>query len=178
MHRKFALSVAGVAGAAVSAPSLAEDIVITMHLDYWQAEHGMLLSGASGSLTSYTLNGDPYAFASGSATVTNSSLEDWSSTIDPYTSGYRWLIEASVGEGEYEVRLTDSYGDGWTTGDVTGADAFSVTGVGGTIVSGDTLIAFDNGSSQTGTIVVVAPAPGGIALLGLAGISGRRRKRS
>ena len=35
MHRRFALSVAGVAGAAMSSPSLADDITITMHLDYW-----------------------------------------------------------------------------------------------------------------------------------------------
>jgi MYXO-CTERM domain-containing protein len=172
MDRRFVLSVAGVAGVAMSSPSLADDITITMHLDYWAGEHGMAFSNLSGGVSSYVLNGDVYAFSSGTAAVTGTSLAAWTSGVSPYTSGYRWTINASVDAGDYNVLLTDSYGDGWVWANVSGADAFSVTGN----VSGDTTIAFTGGFSTSGA-VTVAPAPGGLALLGLAGIAGRRRQR-
>jgi MYXO-CTERM domain-containing protein len=176
MHRRFVLSVAGVAGAAMSAPSLADDITITMHLDYWAGEHGMSFSNASGGVISSVINSYVIASASGAASVIGSSLASWTSGVDPYTSGYRWTINASVESGDYDVLLTDSYGDGWAWNEVTGADAFEVTGGPGIDVSGDTMISFSNGSSRNGT-VTVSPAPGAVALLGLAGIAGRRRQR-
>jgi MYXO-CTERM domain-containing protein len=176
MHRRFVLSVAGVAGAAMSSPSLAEDITITMHLDYWAGEHGMAFSNLSGGVSSYVLNGYVYAFSSGAATVTGRSLVSWTSGVSPYTSGYRWTIDASVASGTYDVVLTDAYGDGWQWNNVTGADAFAVAGGPGVEVTGDTAISFSSGNSRTGT-VVVTPAPGAVALLGLAGIAGRRRQR-
>ena len=171
MDKRFVLSVAGIAGAAVAAPALAEDITITMHLDYWAGEHGMNFSNASGGISSFVSGGYIYAVSSGSAVVTGTSLAEWTSGVSPYTSGYRWAINASVDAGDYNVLLTDSYGDGWQWNNVNGSDAFVVTGN----VSGDTNISFGSGSSRTGT-VTVAPAPGALALLGLAGIAGRRKR--
>jgi MYXO-CTERM domain-containing protein len=176
MHRRFALSVAGIAGAAMSAPSLADDITITMHLDYWAGEHGMSFSNASGGVVSSVINGYVIASASGTASITGSSLASWTSGVDPYTSGYRWTINASVASGSYAVLLTDSYGDGWAWNSVSGADAFSVSGAPGVEVTGDTMISFASGFTRIGT-VTVSPAPGAVALLGLAGIAGRRRQR-
>jgi MYXO-CTERM domain-containing protein len=176
MHRRFVLSVAGVAGVAMSSPSLADDITITMHLDFWTGEHGVFFLGDSGGVISNVINGSVEATASGSATLSNTSLTSWTSGVSPYTSGYRWIINASVASGEYDVTLTDSYGDGWAWNNVTGADAFAVTGGPGVEVTGDTAISFSSGNSRTGT-VVVTPAPGAVALLGLAGIAGRRRQR-
>jgi len=176
MNRRFVLSVAGMAGAAVAAPSAAADITITMHLDYWEGEHGMSFSNGSSGVGSYVLDGVVTAFSSGSAMVVGSSLSSWTSGVSPYTSGYRFVIDASVGAGTYDVNLTDSYGDGWAWNDVSGADAFVVTATGDATVSGDTALSFAGGSSRTGS-VVVTPAPGALALLGLAGISTRRRPR-
>ncbi len=171
MDKRFVLSVAGVAGAAVAAPALAEDITITMHLDFWAGEHGMSFSNGSGGVSSYVSAGYIYAVPSGTAAVTGTSLASWTAGVSPYTSGYRWTINASVDAGDYNVLLTDTYGDGWVWGNASGADAFSVTGN----VSGDTTIAFTGGFSTSGA-VTVAPAPGALALLGLAGIAGRRKR--
>jgi MYXO-CTERM domain-containing protein len=171
MDKRFVLSVAGIAGAAVAAPALAEDITITMHLDYWAGEHGMNFSNGSGGVSSFVSSGYLYAVSSGTAAVTGTSLASWTSGVSPYTSGYRYEIFASVDAGDYAVNLGDSYGDGWAWNNVTGADAFVVTGN----VSGDTNISFASGSARSGS-VTVAPAPGALALLGLAGIAGRRKR--
>ncbi len=171
MDKRFVLSVAGIAGAAVAAPALAEDITITLHLDFWAGEHGMNFSNGSGGISSYVSAGYIFAVSSGTAAVTGTSLASWTSGVSPYTSGYRWTINASVDAGDYNVLLTDTYGDGWAWNNATGADAFSVTGN----VSGDTTIAFTGGFSTSGA-VTVAPAPGALALLGLAGIAGRRKR--
>ncbi len=172
MDKRFLLSVAGVAGAAVAAPALAEDITITLHLDFWAGEHGMSFSNGSGGVSSFVSGYYINAVSSGTAAVTGTSIVFWnSSAFSPYTSGFRWTINASVDAGDYNVLLTDTYGDGWAWNNVTGADAFSVTGN----VSGDTTIAFTGGFSTSGA-VTVAPAPGALALLGLAGIAGRRKR--
>ena len=176
MDRRFVLSVAGVAGAAMSSPSLADDITITMHLDYWAGEHGMSFSNASGGVVSSVINGYVIASTSGTASIIGSSLASWTSGVSPYTSGYRWTINASVESGDYDVLLSDSYGDGWVWNEVTGSDAFEVSGGPGIDVSGDTMISFSSGFTRIGT-VTVSPAPGAVALLGLAGIAGRRRQR-
>ena len=169
--QRFVVSAAGIAGVAVSSSAIAEDITITMHLDFWIAEHGMAFSNASGGLFSSAVDGYIITSSSGSAMIMASSLTSWNSSIDPYTSGYRFVIDASVSGGVYDVNLTDEYGDGWQWNSVTGIDAFVVSGD----VSGDTTIDFTSGSSRTGS-VTVAPAPSGLALIGLAGILGRRKR--
>ncbi len=176
MDKRFVLSMAGVAGAAMAAPAVAEDITITLHLDYWAGEYGMSFNNASGGLSGYVSTGGYLVvLSSGTASVTGSSLALWNSAASsPYTSGYRYQINASVASGTYDVTLTDTYGDGWAWASVGGSDAFVVTGN----VSGDTTIAFFSsaGFSTSGT-VNVAPAPGALALLGLAGIAGRRKRK-
>ena len=169
--QRFVVSAVGVAGVAVASSAIAEDITITMHLDFWAGEHGMAFSNASGGINSSVVDGYIVAASTGTAVITNTSLTSWTSGVSPYTSGYRWIIDASVDGGVYDVNLTDSYGDGWAWNSVSGADAFVVTGN----VSGDTNISFAGGSSRTGS-VTVAPAPGALALLGLAGIAGRRKR--
>ena len=169
--QRFIVSTAGIAGVAVASSALAEDITITMHLDYWSGEHGMAFSNDTGGLFSSVIDGYIVTSSSGSAVITASSFTSWTSGVDPYTSGYRFVIDASVAGGDYDVDLSDSYGDGWQWNNVNGVDAFVVTGN----VSGDTNIDFSSGSSRTG-IVTVAPAPSALALLGLAGIAGRRKR--
>ena len=53
MDKRFVLSAAGIAGATVAAPALAQDATITLHLDYWAAEHGMSAQAADRGLSSY-----------------------------------------------------------------------------------------------------------------------------
>ena len=171
---RFALSMVGVAVATVASPSPADDITITMHLDYWAGEHGMTLSNASGGIRSYVSGGEFVAVADGTANVRGTSLAAWTSGVSPYTSGYRWIIDGDIQYGvAYAVQLTDSYGDGWAWNEVTGADAFQFSGIGAV---GDTMIGFESGSSRTGSVILV-PGPTGLALLGLAGIERGRRGR-
>ena len=175
MDKRFVLSMAGAAGAAMAAPALAEDITITLHLDFWAGEYGMSMSNGSGGISGFASSGYLVLLSSGTASVTGSSLNLWnSSASSPYTSGYRYEIFASVDSGTYDVLLTDTYGDGWNWASVGGSDAFVISGN----VSGDTTIAFfsSDGFSTSGT-VNVAPAPGALALLGLAGIAGRRKRK-
>ena len=156
MHRRtkvarFALSSSGVAGAMVAAPAISEEIVITMHLDYWAGEHSMHLAGVCGGISSYVgTDGYLQAVSSGTAVITGTSFEPWNSAVSPYTSGYRWTIQADLEGGLYDVMLADAYGDGWAWNNVTGSDAFSVHGP---CTYGETIIAFSSGNSASGTVL-------------------------
>ena len=85
-----------------------------------------------------------------------------------FSNGYNLTLSGDFDAGDYTITLTDAYGDGWNWAGVLG-------GVGGCngAASGDA-IAFTSGSSASGSFTVV-PAPAGLALLGLAGASRRRR---
>ena len=64
----------------------------------------------------------------------------------------------------YFVTMQDSYGDGWAWGSFVGG--LTIGSASGTV----------SGSSATFSFHA-APAPGALALLGLAGIAGTRRRK-
>lgn len=174
MKKRFALSAAGFAGATVAAPALALDADITLHLDYWAAEYGITASKDNGAASfSGFVSGSSLAIVSSGSVVTGAVLTLWNPLASsPYTSGYDYSISLTNATGNWDVTLTDTYGDGWSWANVTGLDAF----VGTDLQNSETYtIGFASGSSATGNFVVT-PAPGALALLGLAGLAGRRKR--
>ena len=170
MDKRFVLSAAGIAGATVAAPALAQDATITLHLDNWAGEHTMSASGSAGYVAT-SAGSYLYIFSSGSI-VSATSFALWNSSVSAYTSGYRWDISLSDASGNYSVVLGDSYGDGWAWNSVSGLDAFVASG---DVAGGDYTMSFTSGSSRTGSFTIT-PAPGALALLGLAGLAGRRKR--
>lgn len=172
MDKRFLLSAAGIAGATVAAPALAQDAAITMHLDYWAGEHSMSATAADRGFSTGVSSGYLVLNSSGSI-VAATSFTNWESGVSAYTSGYRWEILLANATGNYNVVLNDSYGDGWAWENCTGSDAFVAAG--SDVVGGPVSIALTSGFSATGEFTVT-PAPGALALLGLAGLAGRRKR--
>ena len=173
MKKRFALSAAGFAGAAVAAPALALDADITLHLDYWAVEYGISATSDNGANFSGFVSGSSLALFSSGSVVAGASLTFWNPLASsPYTSGYDYSISLTNATGNWDVTLTDTYGDGWSWANVSGLDAFVATDLQNTETY---TIGFVSGASATGNFVVT-PAPGALALLGLAGLAGRRKR--
>ena len=174
MDKRFVLSAAGIAGATVAAPALAlaGDATITMHLDYWAAEHGMSVRAVDRGLSTY-IDSSLLVLNSSGSIVAATSFTNWESGVSAYTSGYRWEILLANATGNYNVILTDAYGDGWAWNSATGSDAFVVAG--SDVVGGPVTIGLTSGFTATGEFAIT-PAPGALALLGLAGLAGRRKR--
>ena len=173
MNKRFALSAAGFAGAAVAAPALAQDANLTLHLDYWATEYGINAASDNGASFSGFVSGSSLAVFSSGSVVAGASLTYWNPLASsPYTSGYAYGISLTNATGNWDVTLTDTYGDGWSWSNVSGDDAFVATD----LQNSETYtIGFVSGASTTGNFVVT-PAPGALALLGLAGLAGRRKR--
>ena len=172
MNKRFALSAAGFAGAAVAAPALAQDANLTLHLDYWAGEYGISASSDNGASFSGFVSGSSLALFSSGSVVAGASLTFWNPLASsPYTSGYDYSISLTNATGNWDVTLTDTYGDGWSWANVSGLDAFVLNAENGQELT----IGFVSGSFTNFDFTLV-PAPGGLALLGLAGLAGRRTR--
>ena len=165
MSKRFMLSAAGVSAAAIGASASAA--ILQFHYDPYAGEAGWSVSDSDGNVVAsmgYIASG-----ASGSAFV-SSAWGYWNGSSN--FSGYIGLYNLDLAAGDYSITLTDTWGDGWSAVGygypVDGSDAF---------VYGSYTLAFTTGSSVTGSFTVV-PAPGALALLGLAGLAGTRRRRA
>lgn len=156
---RFMLSAAGVSAAAIAGTASAA--VLQFHYDLYAGEAGWSISDSSGNVVA-------------TASVTTVTAADYVSQALYYwsgsdsTAGYAFLVNLDLAAGDYSITLTDTWADGWAWAPVTGEDAF---------VYGSYSLAFTAGSSVTGAFTVV-PAPGALALLGLAGLAGTRRRRA
>ena len=174
MDKRFALSVAGIAGAATAGSAFAGgDAVIVLEWDKYAGEASFQMLSTGYNSVSGGLG--VVAYVQGTSVLRASSgsiLADFAFAVgsSAYTSGYTLTFTLANATGNYNVSLLDSYGDGWASG-VDGLDAFNISGS----VAGDTNIAFTTGTSATGQ-VTITPAPGALALLGLAGLAGRRKR--
>ncbi|MAI66868.1 MAG: hypothetical protein CMJ26_03200 [Phycisphaerae bacterium] len=160
MTNKFILTAAGAATAFVATSASAE--LMQFHYDKYAGEAGWTISDSDGNMVASasvtTVSGDAYV---------SQALYYWSGSDSD--AGYAFLVELDLAAGDYSITLTDTWADGWAWAPADGSDAF---------VYGDYSLAFTSGSSVTGSFTVPAavPAPGALALLGLAGLAGRRRK--
>ena len=173
MDKRFALSAAGVAGAATAATAFAGgDAVLTFHWDRYAGEAAMNVASSGGNSVGGGVSGSQVVFTSSGSILASLTFQNWNPLASSaYTSGYRFEFVLADATGDYVVTMTDTWGDGWAFVPDSGAEAF----VAGGSVSGDTVIAFSSGNSAGGNISIT-PAPGALALLGLAGLAGRRKR--
>jgi MYXO-CTERM domain-containing protein len=163
MNKRFMLTAAGAATAAFAASASAE--LLTFNYDYYAGESGWSISDSDGNVV-----------MSATAAVVSTSLSFSSglyygnSDSGPNPYGYLHLVDVALAAGDYTVTLTDTWGDGWSY--------FSPTGGGmSAFVGGGLTLSFMSGSSATGSFTVGGvPAPGALALLGLAGLASRKRR--
>ena len=155
---RFALSATGLMAATASAAPVEIDVT----LDYWAGEAGILIFNSASSLVA------SLDVVSGYLSAVGMSIAAFSANGSSYSSGYNMTLAGDFAAGDYTIVLTDSYGDGWGWIATPGG----VNGYGG--AASGSGFSFTSGSSASGTFTVV-PAPAGLALLGLAGLSRRRR---
>lgn len=158
---RFMLSAAGVSAAAIGGTVSAA--VLQFHYDKYAGEAGWSISDSSGNVVATAAVTTVTA-----ADYVSQALYYWSGSDN--TAGYAFLVNLDLAAGDYSITLTDTWADGWAWAPVDGSDAF---------VYGSYTLAFTSsqGSSVTGSFTVV-PAPGALALLGLAGLAGTRRRRA
>lgn len=165
---RFALSAAGLAASTASA----EIATLNFSLDYFTSEQSFAIYSSGGlevanlSVTSSSSSSSLYW--SGTGNVLSSSI----SANDPYSglfSGLSSFVTFDLPAGNYTITLFDSYGDGWRGGYWTGTGGVSFSGN----AVGDDVV-MDGGFEVSGSFTVV-PAPASLALLGLAGLTRRRR---
>ena len=94
--------------------------------------------------------------------------------IEVVVDGMMGSIQIDLGAGDYDVMAYDAYGDGWVA--YTGDPHLNVTN----LTTGEVIVDHfvHDGSNDAAGSFTVLPAPGALALLGLAGIAGRRRRRA
>ncbi|RPG08498.1 MAG: hypothetical protein CBB84_006935 [Phycisphaera sp. TMED24] len=172
MSKRFMLTATGLAAAAVGGNAAAELISFEVHNDYYISENSWQIVNSSGTTVAsmYLSAGSIYIPTSQSSTY-GVSFGLWGSSAA--ASGYRTNFQMDLPAGTYTLQMQDSWGDGWVWNSAFGSDAFNVAG---NLASGSSVtFAMQSTSSVTGTFTVV-PAPGALALLGLAGIAGRRKR--
>ena len=157
MNNRFMLTAAGAAATCVAGTASATLVDFFHGADRWAGEHsfqvfssgGAQVAGMSGMSYSGVVSGT-FGYS------TNSASSHWGNVWGQY----------DLASGTYNVQMQDSYGDGWSWGSYTGGLAI---GSGSGTVSGS--------SASFSFTVAGIPAPGALALLGLAGVAGTRRRK-
>ena len=153
-----------VAPCVIASGAAAELATFNFELDAYPTEAKWEIYNASSVLIASSRPYYSSSTAIGRSLVVSSSLAPMGSST--YWGGYSsWEFTATLDlpAGDYTMVLLDSYGDGWTPGGVS----FSGAAVGDSF-------GLPEGSQASGTFTVV-PAPASLALLGLAGLTRRRR---
>ena len=159
MSNRFMLTAAGTASVALSGMASAELVNFSVHYDTYYSEASWQLSNSSGMIASMT-----------SLAVTG--IDTASSNFSAYQSGPSIFVnfQLDLPAGDYTLAMQDTWGDGWVWAGAAGG-----IGVSGPVAGDSLFFAFSSGSTASGSFTVV-PAPGALALLGLAGVAGRRRR--
>jgi hypothetical protein len=164
MNKRFMLTAAGAATTAFAGSASAA--LLTFNYDYYAGEAGWSVTDSGGNVV-ISCSGATNI----STSLSYSAALYYASGSTAYPYGYLYLVEVDLAAGDYGIVLTDTWGDGW--------EYFSPTGSGNSaFVYGDYALAFLSGSSVSGGFTVdVIPAPGAFALLGLAGLASRKRRK-
>jgi MYXO-CTERM domain-containing protein len=161
MSKRFMLTAAGIAAtgiAGLSSTASAEIVNMTHSMDKYAGEHSwQVYSSGGGVVASMYVSGSLYY-------VGVSSLSYVSNTASSIFGTITGTLDLAAGT--YNVQMQDSWGDGWAWGSFVGSLA---------IGSGSASLASGSAASFNFTVAAI-PAPGALALLGLAGLTARRRK--
>jgi MYXO-CTERM domain-containing protein len=163
MSKRFMLTAAGIAAtgiAGLSSTASAEIVGMTHELDRWAGEHSWQVYSSGGNLVAsmYASASLMYAGVSSLSYVSNSASSNFGTVTG----------NLDLAAGTYNVQMQDAYSDGWAWGSFVGGLA---------IGSGSASFPSSAGGSTSFDFTVAAiPAPGALALLGLAGLTARRRK--
>ena len=174
MSKRFALTAAGVATAAIGSTASAELITFTVHNDYYIGEASWQLIDSNSNTIAQMFISSSYIYIPTTQSSTYPvSFGLWGSSA--LVDGYATTFQMDLAAGTYTIAMQDSWGDGWVWNSATGSDAFNVAG---NLANDETSVTFGMvGTSAVSATFTVVPAPGALALLGLAGL-GTRRKRS
>ena len=172
MSKRFALTAAGVATAAVGSTASAELISFTVHNDYYIGEATwQLIDSNSNTIASMFVSGGYIYIPTSQSSTYPVSFGLWSTSAQ--LSGYVTAFQMDLAAGTYTVAMQDSWGDGWVWNSATGSDAFNVAG---NLADDQTGVTFAMQSASASGTFTVVPAPGALALLGLAGLASRRKR--
>ena len=160
MNKRFMLTTAGAAATGIAGSASAALVDFTHDLDRWAGEHSwQVISSGGATVASMYVSGSLfYAGVSSLSFVSNTA----SSIFGTITGNL------DLAAGTYNVQMQDSWGDGWAWGSFTGSLAIGSGSA--SLPSGNSAASFDF------TVGGAIPAPGALALLGLAGLTARRRK--
>jgi uncharacterized protein (TIGR03382 family) len=158
---RFALSTAGLATVALAGTANGAVIDMTHSLDRWAGEHSWQVHDSNMSTVASMFVSGGQLYYGG---VSNLS---YVSDTDPDIFG-TITGTLDLANGTYHVAMQDAYSDGWAWGTYVGGLA---------IGTGSASFPSSMAGSQSFTFTVV-PAPGAMALLGLAGLAARRRRRA
>ncbi len=158
MNKRFMLTAAGAAATGIAGSASAVIVNFTHELDHWAGEHAwQVYSSGGATVASMYVSGSLfYAGASSISYVSNTA----SSIFGTITGNL------DLAAGTYNVQMQDTYGDGWAWGSFTGSLAI-----------GSGSASMPSGISTASFNFSVVPAPGALALLGLAGLAGSRRRK-
>ena len=160
MNKRFMLTAAGAAATGIAGSASAVLVNFTHDLDRWAGEHSWQVhaNSVSGSVVAsmYVSGNLMYNVASITASTMYSSTSSHFATVH----GNIDLVASTT----YLVTMQDSYGDGWAWGSFVGG--LTIGSASGTVSGSSASFSFH-----------AAPAPGALALLGLAGVASRRRRK-
>ena len=159
MSKRFMLTAAGIAATGIAGTNASAELVNMTHsLDRWAGEHSWQVYSSGGSIVASMYAAGSLFYAGVSSL---SYVSDSASSIFGTITG-----TMDLASGTYNVQMQDSYGDGWAWGSFVGGLA---------IGSGSASLPSGSSGSFNFTVAGI-PAPGALALLGLAGLTARRRK--
>tara|TARA_B100000579_G_C22526167_1_gene708530 strand:- start:211 stop:687 length:477 start_codon:yes stop_codon:yes gene_type:complete len=158
MKQRFMLTAAGAAATGFAGAAANAELVDMVHgMDRWAGEHAwqVISSGGSTVASMFVSGGQLYYSGVNSLSLVANSASSAFGTV------YGTLDLAA---GTYNVQMQDTYGDGWAWDSYAGF--LSIGSGSGTVSSASASFNF-----------TVVPAPGALALLGLAGLAGTRRRK-
>lgn len=158
---RFALSTAGLATVALAGTATGATVNWSHGLDRWAGEHSWQVHSSGGATVASMFISGSY-MVGGAAVITAATSY---STLSSHWADFHGTMD--LANGTYHVAMQDSYGDGWAWGSYVGGLA---------IGTGSASFPSSAGGSASFSFTVV-PAPGAMALLGLAGLAARRRRR-
>ena len=156
MNKRFMLTAAGAAATGIVGAAQAELVDMENGLDRWFGEHYWAVHSSGGSVVASMSGGSYVGLVDGTFSYVTSTSPDIFGTV---------YGQLDLAAGDYTVYMSDTYGDGWSWGSYQG---YLMIGSGSGTVTG----------SEVGSFTfTVVPAPSALALLGLAGIAGSRRRK-